>query len=66
MPDLSRKREAAIYDDLIAALEVVSLTRDDFLEWRDRFLEGRQARTINRHVRAVTAALNQALDLGQA
>jgi integrase len=27
-------------------------------------LEGRQARTVNRHVRAVIAALNQALDLG--
>jgi integrase len=40
------------------------VTRDDFLEWRERLLEGRQPRTVNRHVRAVIAALNCALDLG--
>ena len=67
-PEAAREAEwrfkTVIYDDVIADLELESVTRDDFLEWRDRLLEGRQARTINRHVRAVTAALNQALDLG--
>jgi hypothetical protein len=41
-----------------------AVTRDDFLEWRDRLLEGRQPRTVNRHARAVAAALNQAVELG--
>jgi hypothetical protein len=41
------------------------VTRDDFLEWRDRLLEGRQARTVNRHVRSVVAALNRAVDLAE-
>jgi integrase len=43
-------------------LEVV--TREDFLEWRDRLIEGRQPRTVNRHARSVQAALNQAVELG--
>jgi integrase len=53
-----------VYEDPIADLELESVTRDDFLEWRDRLLEGRQARTVNRNVRAVAAALNQAIELG--
>jgi integrase len=44
------------------ALEAV--TRDDFVEWRERLLEGRQPRTINRYVRGVAAGLNRALELG--
>jgi hypothetical protein len=67
-PDTAREAQGrfktVIYDDLIADLQLESVTRDDFLEWRDRLLEGRQARTVDRRVRAVIAALNQALDLG--
>ena len=51
-------------DDLLADLELESVTQDDFLDWRDRLTEGRQARTINRYVRAVVAGLNRALQLG--
>jgi integrase len=53
-----------LYEDLIADLDLDSVTRDDFLEWRDRLLEGRQPRTVNRHARSVQAALNQAVELG--
>jgi len=56
--------KTVIYEDAIADLELEALTRDDLLEWRDRLLEGRQARTVNRHVRSVVAALNRAIDLG--
>jgi len=56
--------KTVIYEDAIAVLEMEVLTRDDLLEWRDRLLEGRQARTVNRHVRSVVAALNRAIDLG--
>jgi integrase len=50
--------------DPMADLNLEEVTRDDFLEWRDRLLEGRQARTVNRHVRSVAAALNRAVELG--
>ncbi len=53
-----------IYKDRLADQELESATREDFLEWRDRLHEGRQARTVNRNVRAVVAALNRAMELG--
>jgi len=53
-----------VYPDAVADLELEAVTREDFLEWRDRILQGRQARTVNRYVRSVVAALNQATDLG--
>jgi hypothetical protein len=56
--------ETVRYEDMLADLDLETVTRDDFLEWRDRLLEGRQPRTVNRHVRSVTAALNQAVELG--
>lgn len=56
--------QTVIYGDPIADLDLESVTRDDFLEWRDRLTEGRQARTVNRNVRAVAAALNRAIELG--
>jgi integrase len=66
--DTAREAEgrfkAVIYDDALAELELEAVTRDDFLDWRDRLLEGRQPRTVNRHARAVQAALNQAVALG--
>ncbi|MGH7138839.1 MAG: hypothetical protein ACREHD_24085, partial [Pirellulales bacterium] len=56
--------KAVVYGDAIAELELEVATRDDFLEWRDRLLPGRKPRSVNRHVRAVVAALNRAADLG--
>jgi integrase len=53
-----------LYGDILADLDLEIVTRDDFLEWRDRLIEGRQPRTVNRHARSVQAALNQAVELG--
>ena len=67
-PDAAREAlwrfNATVYEDPFAELELESLTRDDFLEWRDRMCPGRAPRTVNRYVRAVVAALNCALELG--
>lgn len=57
-------RFKSVVDDKLANLELESLTRDDFEEWRDRIRTGRAARTVNRYVRAVVAGLNAALELG--
>jgi integrase len=66
--DTARENESrfrtVLYEDILADLALDAVTRDDFLEWRDRLLEGRQPRTVNRHARAVMAALNQAVELG--
>jgi integrase len=66
--DTAREAEgrfkSVVYADLIADLPLESVTREDFLEWRDRVHKGRQARTVNRTVRAVVAALNRASELG--
>jgi integrase len=56
--------KTVIVADAVADMNLEELIRDDFLEWRDRLLEGRQPRTVNRHVRSVAAALNRAVDLG--
>lgn len=53
-----------VYEDPIAELSLESATQDDFLEWRDRLIPGRQPRSINRHVRAVVAGLNRGRQLG--
>jgi integrase len=67
-PDAAREAEwrfkAVLYGDSLADRELDATTKDDFLEWRDRLRPGRQPRTVNRHVRAVVAGLNQALELG--
>ncbi len=53
------------WEDPLAGLALESVTQDDFLEWRDRLVPGRQPRTVNRYVRAVAAGLNKAhQDLG--
>ena len=54
-----------VYEDAIADLNLEQATRDDFLEWRDRLVEGRQPRSVNRQVRSVVAGLNRASELGQ-
>lgn len=51
-------------DDVLAGMELESVTQDDYLEWRERLLPGRQPRTVNRYVRAVVAGLNRAHQLG--
>ncbi len=62
--EIESRFRTVLYEDILADLALESVTRDDFLEWRDRLLEGRQPRTVNRHARAVMAALNQAVELG--
>jgi integrase len=57
-----RKDEAVQRSYCCTALE--GATKDDFLDWRDRLRPGRLPRTVNRFVRAVTAGLNRAHDLG--
>jgi integrase len=52
------------YEDPLAGLKLETLTKDDFLDWRDRLRAGRLPRTVNRFVRAVTAGLNRAHSLG--
>jgi integrase len=53
-----------VYKDAIADLSLEASARNDFLEWRDRLLPCRKARSVNRHVRSVVAGLNRALELG--
>jgi integrase len=53
-----------VYDDPVGAIRLEDATREDFREWRQRLRKGRQARSVNRQVRAVVAGLNRALDLG--
>lgn len=47
-----------VWNDPIAEIPLSSLTLDDMREWRERLRPGRQARTINRHVRSIVAGLN--------
>jgi integrase len=53
-----------VWDDTLAELSLETVTLDDFQEWRERITASRQARTVNRNVRAVRAALNKARELG--
>lgn len=53
-----------VFEDEIADLLLESVTRDDFRDWRGRLTKGRQPRSINRHVRAVIAGLNYAVEEG--
>jgi len=56
--------KCTVYEDPIADLELEKATQDDFEDWRGRLTSGRQPRTVNRHVRALVAALNRAVRLG--
>ena len=53
-----------VYEDVLADVSLEAATREDFLEWRDRLVEGRQPRSVNRQVRSVVAGLNRAAELG--
>src|SRR5450755_4077000 len=63
-PEAAREAEArfklTVYKSAIADLSLDRATKDDFREWRDRLKEGRQPRSVNRHVRSVVAGLNYA------
>jgi integrase len=57
--------KTAVYGHAIAGRKLESLTHDDFTQWRDALKgEQRAARSINRYVRQVTAALNVAVKRG--
>jgi len=57
-------RKKQCYEDPLANLHLEEATRDDFQDWRERLGPGRLPRTVNRLVRAVTAGLNYANQLG--
>ena len=61
---LAFDRKTKGYSDRLASLQLEDATQDDFADWRDRLLPGRLPRTVNRYVRAVTAGLNRAHQLG--
>lgn len=56
--------KAVVWSDAIAERSLEDLTLDDLHDWRERLREGRKNRSVNRHVRAVVAALNKAHQLG--
>jgi integrase len=53
-----------VWDDQIAAQALESLTLDDMIEFRERLREGRQNRSVNRHMTSMIAGLNVAHSLG--
>jgi integrase len=67
-PDAARvalgQYTVSIYPTALAQQQLEDATREDFLDWRDRLLPTRQPRSVNRHVRAVVAGLNRAIELG--
>ncbi|HEX3836209.1 MAG TPA: hypothetical protein VGG72_21195 [Bryobacteraceae bacterium] len=62
--DALRRFRLNVYEDKIADFELERVTRDDFEEWRDRHRAGRKPRSVNRHVRSISAALDRAVGLG--
>ena len=49
-----------VWADPIADIRLESLTLEDMEEWRERIRDGRQNRSVNRHVRSIIAGLNLA------
>jgi integrase len=62
--DAEGRFKLTVYKDPIAELGLEQAAKEDFLEWRDRLVEGRQPRSVNRQVRSVVAGLNRAAELG--
>jgi integrase len=61
--DIEGRFKKGVHEARIASLRLDSVTRDDFEAWRDELRNGpraRQPRSVNRQVRALTAALNHA------
>lgn len=53
-----------VWNDRLAGIKLEDLTRQDVREWRERLRDGRQNRSVNRHVRGVVAGLNRAVKEG--
>ncbi len=53
-----------VWSDPIADMRLESLTLEDMEEWRERMRDGRQNRSVNRHVRSIVAGLNFASGKG--
>ncbi|MCH8867819.1 MAG: hypothetical protein IID58_13335, partial [Proteobacteria bacterium] len=53
-----------VWSDPIADIRLESLTLEDMEEWRKRIRDGRQNRSVNRHVRSIVAGLNAANSKG--
>jgi len=49
-----------LWSDPLADLKLEDMTRQDMREWRERLRDGRQNRSVNRHVRSIVAGLNKA------
>ena len=62
--DATGRFDLLVSDDQFGHQRLEDLTREDVVDWRNRVKTGRTTRTVNRHVRAVVAALNQSLRLG--
>ena len=62
--DAEGRFELLVEKDPISRERLEDLTRADLVNWRNRIKNRRKPRTVNRHVRAVVAALNQSLRLG--
>lgn len=59
--DNAQKRfELIVWSDPVADILLEDLTLEDMEDWRERIREGRQNRSVNRHVRSVVAGLNVA------
>lgn len=53
-----------VWADPVADIRLESLTLEDMEEWRERIRDGRQNRSVNRHVRSIVAGLNLAIIKG--
>ncbi|MSQ91563.1 MAG: site-specific integrase [Gammaproteobacteria bacterium] len=62
--EVESRYKALVWPDELASAELEDLTIDDLLAWRERLRKRRLNRSVNRHVRAVTAGLNKAHRLG--
>ena len=49
-----------VWSDPLADIKLEEMTREDMREWRERLRDGRQNRSVNRHVRSIVAGLNKA------
>ena len=63
--EATQRRKQIVDGDPIAEVSLNRATVEDFQEWRDRLLKGREPRSVNRLVRGLKAGLNRAVrDLG--
>lgn len=62
--EVEGRYKAVVWPDAMADTPLESLDLEEFTGWRERLRNGRQNRSVNRHVRAVVAGLNKANALG--